>query len=226
MAVGFTYSGEVDCPVCSKKFNVTKTRSRLIKTSQDSDFCVHYKDFNPYYYTVWICPHCGYAADEKFFNKLKETDKAKIAQFLSKKEVKIKHSELRTREEAIVAFKLAVYFAELINAPASRLGSLYLKLAWMYREAGDAAKEQEMLPRALEHYDRSLTTERYPIGSMTDNAAMYLIAALYARIGNADTATQYLSRVIGDRRARLEPAIYNLARDLWQELRNEKAPEK
>ncbi len=230
MAVGFTYSVERECPICGEKFQVTKTRSRLIKIKQDSDFCVHYKEFNPYYYDIWVCSHCGYASDEKHFDTLREKEKEKIIQFLKDRKVKIEYKEVRTRGDAINAFKLALYYADLIESPESRKAGLYLKLAWLYREAGeedsDASteakeKEQEVLIRALEGYDRALTTERFPIGSMTDTAATYLIGELYRRTGNTEKAVQYLSRVIGEKRSKMEPAIYNLARDLWQDMRKE-----
>ncbi|WP_110954352.1 DUF2225 domain-containing protein [Anaerosinus massiliensis] len=225
MAVGFTYSVERDCPICGEKMQVTKTRSRLIKVKQDSDFCVHYKDFNPYYYDIWVCSNCGYASDEKHFNTLREKEKVKISEFLKDRKVKIQYSEVRTREEAVNAFKLAIYFADLIEAPSSRMAGLYLKLSWLYREAGEEEKEQEVLKRALEAYDKALTTERFPIGSMTDTMVTYLIGELYRRTGNKEKAVQYLSRVIGDQRSRMEPAIYNLARDLWQDMRKEEEAE-
>lgn len=225
MAVGFTYSVERDCPICGEKMQVTKTRSRLIKVKQDSDFCVHYKDFNPYYYDIWVCSNCGYASDEKHFNTLREKEKVKISEFLKDRKVKIQYSEVRTREEAVNAFKLAIYFADLIEAPSSRMAGLYLKLSWLYRESGEEEKEQEVLKRALEAYDKALTTERFPIGSMTDTMVTYLIGELYRRTGNKEKAVQYLSRVIGDQRSRMEPAIYNLARDLWQDMRKEEEAE-
>lgn len=222
MAVGFTFSVEKECPICEKKMQVTKTRSRMIKISQDADFCMHYQDFNPYYYTIWVCPHCGYAADEAHFAMIASKDKEKIAAFLKEKEVRIAYKETRTWSEAIAAYKLAIFYAELTEAKASYLAGMYLKLAWLYREAKDQEHEQDLLQRALRYYDQSLTTERYPIGAMTDTAIMYLIGALNYMTGNFEQATQYLSRVVGNDRARLEPNIYNMARDLWQDIRKER----
>lgn len=222
MEVGYTYSVDKECPICGEKTKVTKVRSRLIKLKQDFDFCNHYKDFNPYYYSVWVCSHCGYAADEAHFSMLAQRDKDKVAEFLGKKEVKLQFKEERSRNDAIAAFKLGLFFADMIEAKPSYLAGLYLKLAWLYREAEEEGQEKELLARALEYYDKSLTTERYPIGSMTDNAVMYLIGALHYKTGDLEKATQYLSRIVGSEKARLEPNIYNRARDLWQDIRQEK----
>lgn len=221
MAVGFTYSVEKICPICGEKIQVTKTRSRLITIKKDKDFCMHYKDFNPYYYVIWACSKCGYAADENCFEKVKEADKNTIAEFLIHKKVNIEYKEERTREEGIRAFKLAIFFADLIKERDSHMAGLYLKLGWLYREAEDRDNENAVLEQAIKHYDQSLMKERYPIGNMTDTMVTYLIGALYYRTGNVEKATQYLSRVMNDQRARIEP-VYNLARDLWQDIRAEK----
>lgn len=221
MAVGFTYSVEKECPICGAKIKVTKTRSRLVKISQDLDFCMHYKDFNPYYYTIWICSHCGYAADEPHFGYINEIYKKKIAEFLQGKDVKIEYKEERSWSDAVTSYKLSIFFAELIAEKPSYIAGLYLKLAWLYREEKNNEQEQALLNKAMELYDASLSTEHYPIGSMTDNAVMYLIAALSYETGNISKAMQYLSKLIGNEQVRLEPLIYNKARDLWQSLRKE-----
>ncbi len=222
MAVGYTYVSKEECPICCYPMDVTKLRSRLVRIKQDSDFCSYYKDFNPYYYTIWICPHCGYAADSIHFKEINERDKVKVAEFLMSRQVRIPHTETRTRDQAITAFKLAIYLADLANAPSSRMAGLYLKLAWLYREAGDKDNENQLLELAVKAYDRALLSERFPVGSMTDNMVIYLIGDLYRRLGDTEKATQYLSRIIGDKTARSEFNIYKRARDVWQDMRGEK----
>ncbi len=64
------YFLEKECTVCEGKFQVTFVRLRLSLIKQDTDLCAYYKGINPYYYTVWVCPHCGYAAQESEFIKI------------------------------------------------------------------------------------------------------------------------------------------------------------
>ncbi len=223
MAVGNIYTAKKICPVCGKEISVTKVRSRIISVKTDDDFCVHYKDFNPYYYTIWICEKCGYAADENHFTgHMHPKHQELIRNFLNERKISLEHREERTLAEAVRSYKLAIFFAELISASAGHIAGLYLKLAWIYREDEDKEKEDEALAKAVVYYDKSLSTERYPIGNMTDNMVIYLIGAIYKRIGNYESATQYLSRVIGDQRARSETKIFNKARDLWQDIRSDK----
>ena len=61
---------------------------------------------------------------------------------------------------------------------------------------------------------------------MTDNMVVYLIGAIYYRLGDFEKATLFLSRIIGDHDLRsLEPRTFDHARDLWQIIRERKAAE-
>ena len=218
---------EKPCPVCMKSTRVIKTRSRLIVQKTDEDFCVHYKDFNPYYYKIWICEHCGFAADEKtFLTKLPERTRNTLWEFLAQKKLDIEFVEERSLPDAIASYQLAISYLDLIHAPLSKKASMHLQLAWIYRESGDKDLESEYMQKAAEFYDQSLTQERYPIGNLTDNAAMYVVGAIYYRLGDYEKCAQHLSRIIGDQSVRTrEPQIFDKARDLWGDVRAIKAEE-
>ena len=125
--------------------------------------------------------------------------------------------------EAIASYKLALYYADLIDASLAHRAGLWLHLAWVYRAAGDEAHEREAMEKAAEMYDQSIMKEHYPQGNMTDNTAVYLIGAIYYRLGDDEKATQYLSRIIGDQNIRtMEPKTFDRARDLWQVIREKK----
>ena len=70
------YTKEVYCPVCGEKFDTTKIKTSVLRiVGRDEDFCVHYKDYNPIYYDIFICPNCGYGSSENAFDKLSDKDK-------------------------------------------------------------------------------------------------------------------------------------------------------
>ena len=221
MAVGNTFVVEKTCPICGETVRVVKVRSRQIVERTDEDFCAHYKDFNPYYYTIWVCEKCGYAADEKhFLAVMPERNKQKIQEFLNGRSIGFQFVETRGLPEAVASFKLAIFYAELIGAPLSHRAGLYLELAWLYRDAEDQEKEEQAMRKAIEIYDESLMTERYPVGMLTDTTVIYLIGALYYRLGDIETATQYLSRIISDKDSRIQDRkLYERARYLWQDVR-------
>ena len=221
MAEGFTFVVEKPCPICGKKTHVTKTRSRIIVEKTDVDLCTHYKDFNPYLYTIWVCEHCGYAADEKtFMAAMPARSKEKITEFLQGRNVNFKFAETRGVPEAVASYKLAIYYAEMTEASLAHRAGLYMKLAWVYRLAGDEENEKPFLRKAAELYDQSVMTERYPIGQMSDTMAIFLVGAIYYELGETETATQYISRLISDQNLRAtDPQMYDRARSLWTDVR-------
>lgn len=219
--VGNTFVVEKTCPICEKTTRVVKTRSRIMVVGRDEDACTHYKDFCPYYYTVWVCEHCGFAGDEKTFTtKMPDRHLQILRAVLLTKNIDIPFVEERTLGNASTAFRLALKFVELVNGKASKKAKYAHQLAWIYREAGDAAEEAEFMNKAAQFYEAALSKEHFPIGELTDNAVIYLVAAIYCRLGERQKATTYLSRLISDKSVReREPRIFDKARDLWSDIR-------
>ncbi len=220
----FTFTVEKPCPVCGENTHVVKMKARLTTLKTDEDFCVHYKGVNPYLYKVWFCEHCGFAAEEKVFTApMPARTKEKIAEFLKGRKLALEFAEERGTAEAVAAYKLAIFYAEMSEATLHRRAGLYLALAWVYREAEEQTKENEMLAKAAELYDKSLMTENYPQSGMSDAICMYLIGAIYYRMGDFEKSGQYLSRIIGDQNIRTnDKKTFEKARDLWQTIREEK----
>ena len=216
-----TFVVEKTCPICEKEFRVVKTRSRVPVLTRDDDACVHYAEFNPYYYTVWVCEHCGFAADETTFTtKIPDRHLTILRAVLLTKNIKVPFVEERTLENASTAFRLALKYQELIHGKASKCAKYAHQLAWIYREAGDKTQEDEFLSKAAQFYEDALMRESFPIGELTDNAVVYLVAAIYNRLGERQKATTYLSRLISDKSVReREPRIHDKARDLWSDMR-------
>ena len=221
MAQEYTYVVEKPCPVCGEKTHVIKARSRLIAEKTDWDYCTWYKDFNPYLYTIWVCEHCGFAADEKtFLAPLPDRYRTKLKEFVTKRHIAFKFQEVRGLPEAVASYKLAILFAEMKDETMAHQAGLYLKLAWVFRIAGNADEEKANLLKAAELYEQSVMKERYPIGPMTDSMAIYLTGACYYMAGQPEQSTQYISRLMGDQELRgAEPKLFERARDLWQDIR-------
>jgi uncharacterized protein (DUF2225 family) len=213
------YMVEKQCPACEKMFSVTRVRTRLTMIKKDSDFCTYYHGVNPYYYHVWVCPHCGYAVPESDFEK---PPSEKVVTFLHGRKVHIDFSGIRTREQAINTYKLAIFYAEMTGIYASKIAGLYLRLGWIYREGELKEEEQLALSKAIEFYDKAMASENFPIGNMTEPMLMYLYADLLRRTGKIDEALVFYNRVISNPQSKLDPRILNLARSSWQEAREEK----
>ena len=222
----YTYTVEKPCPVCGEKTHVTKLKARLITLGTDEDFCVHYQGVNPYRYRVWLCEHCGFAADEKQFTEepLSARDKAKIQELLEGRKINLPYTEERTVEDAIRAYKLAIYFVERVGWPLQKKAGYCMGMAWVYRDTEEHEKEAEMLRCAAELYEKSVMTEHYPIHGMSDSMALYIAGAAYYRMGDYEKATQMLSQIMSDQEVRKNDVkLFERTQNLWLDLREKKA---
>ena len=220
MAVDLLYSVDKDCVLCGKSFPATKVRNRLRMLKQDSDFCTTYADINPYYYDIWVCPHCGYAAQESWFNELGESAADKVKAFLKGKDVRVDFGGSRSRQQALDTYRLAIFYGRLTGQVASRMAGLFLRMAWLFREAEEADKEQLALVEARKYYEEALMREPLPIGHMTEISLEYIVAELYRRTGELDKALTGFGRIVGNPKAKLEKRLLELARDAWHETRD------
>ncbi len=216
------YQVEKTCPICEKAFKLTKTRGQSIPVKTDTDFCTHFNDINPYYYAIWVCSHCGFAAHEERFFTLLETQREKLKQFLAGRQVNLDLGDERTWEQAVTSHKLAIHYANLISMPASHIASLEMRLAWLYREKEMINEEQEMLRKAVDAYKAAFLKEKMPIGNLTEVTLTYLIGELLRRTGNIEEALTYLGRVVSNPQAKNEKRILDMAREAWHVAREMK----
>lgn len=212
---------ERKCPVCEEQTRIVKTKSRLTAVKTDLDFYVHFPDFNPYLYDVLVCEHCGYAAEEwKFLKPMPKKTQTALLNFLHENDLHIPFLEVRTAEEALQMYDMAIIFSELFEPSSGRQAGLYLKKAWIHRYEDEPEGEHECLEKAAELYEISLNEERWPIGKISDDTALYLLGAIRFMLGDLDKATVNISRIIGNQRLRISaPKIYKKARYVWEEIK-------
>ena len=209
------------CPICEKDTRVVKTKSRINVEKRDLDYCIHYKDFDPYLYTVLTCEHCGFAAEENKFsgawpNKLKET----LREFLKQNDMKFPFVEERNAEDALSLFELAILFSEMTDQSKGRQAFLNLNAAWVCRCEGFADKERELLEQAAADFATALDGERWPINGISDDMATYLCAAIYFLINEYDKSTTWLGRIMNNANLRATaPKLFEQARDMWQDIK-------
>ncbi len=220
------YTVEKKCPLCEQTFSTIKVRNSLKMIKQDTDFCTYYQEVNPYYYAIWVCPHCGYAAQDVYFEENLSTAAATALRgFLKSRTINVNFGGTRTCDQAIATYKLAIFYAEMTWTLSSRLAGLWIKLAWLFREAGRADEERVALTKALEYYEKASLKEQMPIGGLTEVTLQFLMGELLRRTGKLDDAIIYLGRLVSDPRTRSEKRIADLARTCWQLAREERGQE-
>lgn len=230
MSSEFTFVVDKTCPICKQSTRVVKLRAKLPVVSVDEDFCAHYKSgFNPYFYHIWVCEHCGFAGDEKnFLSVMPKKHKDKITKVLEEKKIKFIFMEERKMPEAVASYRLARLFAELRDMSLHQQAGIYLRIAWLYRFSEEKEKELEYLRKSVDLYVRSRSIERYPQGSMTEYDLIYLIAAIYYRMDDRENCKKYVSILMSMTQLhKLAPQVYVHNKKLWEKIReNDKANEK
>lgn len=209
------YSKKVNCPICGKQFSSMKAKVNSCRVAKkDEDFCTHYVDVNPMYYDIFVCPFCAYSASENSFGELADAEIKLLQQAFSGRTVGRSFCTERSLNDAIAACKLAIHTAELRKAKASILAGLCLKLAWLYRFAGDK-QEEVFLKYALKNYMEAFDKEEFPIGNLNEISMMYLLGELSRRLGKFNDAIVWFGKAISSPERGENPRIEKLAREQW-----------
>ncbi len=215
------YQKSITCPVCSKPFEITKVKSNGSKIeSVDSDFCVYYEGINPILYDVWICEHCGYAAQADKFESITFKDSKLILENITPRWTKRSFAGERTVENAIETFKLALYTLHVRNAKNSELAKVCIRIAWLYRIL-QSPKEREFLEFALRSYTNAFETERFPVDKLDEFTCMFMIGELNRRVGNTEEAVKWFSRIISSPDARSNRKLLEKTREQYEVVKGQ-----
>jgi len=221
------YNVTITCPVCSKEIQVTKVKSNACKVvSRDSDFCTHYATVNPLLYDIWVCSHCGYAAQRDKFSDISFKNSKIIREKVTPRWNPRDFSGERDIDTALVAFKLALYELELLpTSKSSDFARTCMRIAWLYRindkDSGSKDKENEFLNYALQHYVKAYESERFPIGKFDEITCTYIIGELYRRTGNPEESLKWFSKIISSPAGRNNARILELTREQIQLIKEE-----
>ncbi|WP_125153379.1 DUF2225 domain-containing protein [Clostridium rectalis] len=206
------YNKEIICPVCNNTFQAKAVKSsfyRMLK--KDSDFFIRYSSVNPYFYDVWVCNNCGYAALKRDFEKIRDFQKSLVKEKIQCLWHGKSYPDVYNVDIAIERYKLALLNYIIIDAKSSKKAMTCLKIAWMYRLKENIENELLFLKEALNGFNDAYYNEDFPIYGMNKFTTMYLIGELNRRIGKEDTALIWFGNVITSNLA--SSKIKDLARD-------------
>ncbi|WP_432360239.1 DUF2225 domain-containing protein [Sporosarcina sp. UB5] len=225
MEIGATYVKKMDCLNCQEKFTTTKIRSRFVRvSSHENDFKPIYADstVNPIFYNVAVCPKCGFAFTDEFSAYFAPRVKKEIAQTITSLWNGRSFGDERTIDEAIETYKLAYLSANVKKEKSLTIAGITLRIAWLYDDIEDFESSKRF--RAV---SRDLYTQAYSAGDhagtqMSETRVLYLMAELSYQIGDSEEAIRNFSRVIESQRTSTDPKVIDMAKDRWQEIREQK----
>lgn len=230
------------CPVCEEEFpaKIMKTgKARLLGT--DQDLRAKYEGIDAVKYDVILCPHCGYAALNRYFNSLSKVYVKLIKENISSKvQMHTYHDDIYTYPQAMERYKLCLANAVVKHAHASEKAYICLKSGWLMRgwqeylkESGNADEaklrelktmEEAYLKNAYTGFTEALQTEGFPMCGMDEITVDFLIAVLASRVRKYDVASRMVATILTapSANARTKDKARELKDQILEELKNQK----
>lgn len=215
----FLFDKTFKCPVCDQEFKSKTVKAGKVKlVSADTDLRPKYQLVDSLKYDVVACPHCGYAALNRFFNYMTSMQSRLIKESISASFKGLApEGDVLSYDESITRHKLALVNAIVKKAKLSERAYTCLKTAWLIRgkveslpaDTKDLPKvveelhkeELEFLTKAYEGFVEAFSKELFPMCGMDENTTTYLVADLARRIGRYEEATRLISKVLTSRDA-------------------------
>lgn len=211
----YLYDVTLTCPVCGNTFQARAVKSSAYRRQKsDSDLHIRYSLINPYFYEVYLCNVCGYAAMKQDFDKIRDYQIELIQKKIAPKWQGRRYPEVYDNEIAIERYKLSLLNCVVMEAKTSRKSLNCLRIAWMYRLKEDDKNEQLFLKQALEGFSEAYLNEDFPICGMDKFTMMYLIGELNRRTENLNESNLWFSKII------TTPSVPQKIKDLARDQRD------
>lgn len=223
------------CPVCDNEFKSKMVRTGKVRLAgADTDLRPKYMGVDALKYDAVLCPKCGYAALNRYFNFIMARQAANIKEQISKTfSYEEKEDKVYSYDDAIMRHKLALLNTVVKNGKNSERAYTCLKLAWLYRGKREmllqqeeeydkdevmelAAEEKELLTNAYEGFESAFSKEDFPMCGMDQYTLLYLLAELARRIGDNEAAARHVSKVLVGKN--VQKRIKDKAVDLKEKL--------
>ncbi|MCF6466121.1 DUF2225 domain-containing protein [Clostridium sp. Cult2] len=211
------YDKTIECPICRMEFSSKKVRlSKLRLIKRDKDFLSYYKGENPLKYSIFICPNCGYAATEGKFSSVTKEEKEIILKEISSKWNKRSYGNKRTVDEAILVYKLALYIGQLLDYKKIDLGTLCLRLAWLYRIKENKDEEKRFLTLTKGFFEDGFYKESLIGTNMDESKLGYLIGEINRRLSYKDESVKWFNTVLSNPNINNNPMLEKMVREQWR----------
>ncbi|BCN32339.1 DUF2225 domain-containing protein [Anaeromicropila herbilytica] len=207
------------CPVCDNEFKSKTIRTGKVKlVSADTDLRPRYQEVDSLKYDVTVCPRCGYASVNRFFNAITSPQAKLVREQISTNFKGLKEEgDIVSYDDAIAKHKLALVNTIVKRGKTSERAYTCLKLAWLLRGKAEtlpentenieqvkaelAKEELELITNSFEGFSNAFSKEMFPMCGMDEITVTYLVAELARRAGNHDESGRWVSRVLTSRNA-------------------------
>lgn len=171
----YLFPTEVECPVCQTNFTGMRTRtSRLQMLEPLPDFRLMYRDFEPNFYYIWVCPQCSFAYPERQYNKVSRTalQRGEAAWRENPSELNFAFDGQRTLEQVITSYYLALRTFEIVGATPEQWANLWLRLVWIYEDLEEKDLMKKAAQNSYEYFEEAMSKT---VRSAAGDQQLYII---------------------------------------------------
>ena len=218
---GYYLNNKYTCPFCQKETNSLVVRPQYLEVVEniDDDMCIQYGLVDPNYYKVIVCTHCKFAFTEESPQKISTENKQQIKQHLSIIRYDKDYSGIRSIEDAITTYLLAITCQTLAGSSNSLFGTLNLKLSCIYKLKGDLDNEEVCLKQAL-HYLKRAFSSNEQFASLNKKLYMaYIIGELFRHFDNLPEAAKWFKYIIHHHNASSCIYLFKKAQNRWLDIK-------
>lgn len=224
-----------ECPVCYEKFKSLAIRAgKLRSIGQDDDLRPLYRGIDPIKYDAIVCPHCGYAALSRYFDRMMpHQGKILRAEVKSKFKGMEISDTLYSYDEALLRYKMVLMCDVIGGVKISRRAYSCLKLGWVIRGKIESegpnmspeeleklhAEELECIQNAYDGYVKALSNEPFPMSGMDEQTVLCLVAELAFKLEKYRESLVLVSQIVGKKD--VSPRIKDKALLLKEKIRAE-----
>ncbi|MCR4435668.1 MAG: DUF2225 domain-containing protein [Clostridiales bacterium] len=217
----YIFSKQVRCPVCNKNFNVKMPKNSKLKLDRvDYDFRKRYVDFEPLWYSIWVCPECYYSnfiADyEKIPFKSIKPLREKTGELKDK--ISVEFTEPRNIDQVFTAYYLSIFCANIYNAAPQKMGKLWIQLSWLYKDVNDEEMFKKTSSLALENYYNAFYKSKLNISAEQEQQYYLILGELFLLKGDEKEAQKHFYSAI--KRNSGSQLLNQQAQDRLQEVKN------
>ena len=216
----FLFEKPAKCPACGKAFNakmIRMSKLKLLKT--DQDMRRRYADFEPLWYSIWVCPDCYYTSYHYDFESLNP----KLAKAVAEKtrelndKIQIDFKAPHDINRVFTTYYLALYCAGIYKAPPLKFGKLWLQLSWLYRDFEDEEMAKNASMTALENYHNAFYNSKLDISAEEEQQCCMILGELFLQKGDVKEAAKHYHKAIN--RGSGSPALNQQAQDRLFDIR-------
>jgi hypothetical protein len=218
----YLFDKKIPCPVCGKIIDVKYIRSSKLRLKQvESDYRQVYTDFDPLWYTVWVCPYCFYANFNKEFPHISDKERKRIKElsYQARYNFGSYPEGPPSLTQVFTGYYLMLYWFEQVNTlplDVEKLGKLWLRLSWLFNDVQEEELSLTATKKALEYFRNLLNDMTVKTTAAQDQYLYLLVGELSLKMDDIAEAKNYFrqSIVIKGGNMRMKQQAQNRIQDL------------